>query len=75
MKTAFKLSKHALSIRPIFSPDGQTVLFADFSVYDYSHGADLMIGDLRTRTVKPFLGQSPSGRGDSNDYDQIVDWK
>src|SRR5208282_486840 len=58
MKTAFKLSKHALSIRPIFSPDGQTVLFADFSVYDDTHAADLMIGDLRTRTVKPFLGQS-----------------
>lgn len=75
MKTAFKLSKHALSIRPIFSPDGQTVLFADFSVYDESHGADLMIGDLRARTVKPFSGQSPFGKGDSVDYDQIVDWK
>jgi Tol biopolymer transport system component len=75
MKTAFKLSKHALSIRPIFSPDGQTVLFSDFSVYDDGHGANLMIGDLRTRTVKPFLGQSPSGKGDSVDYDQVVDWK
>jgi Tol biopolymer transport system component len=74
LKTAFKLSKHRLSRAPVFSPDGEQVLFGDFTAYDSNHGPNLMIGDLRTRAVKPFPGQLPPDR-DSFQYDQIVDWK
>jgi Tol biopolymer transport system component len=74
LRTAYNLSKRPLSIRPFFSPDGQRVLFADFSTYDNNHGPNLMIGDLRTRAVKPFPGQLRAGDNAGN-YDQIMDWK
>jgi Tol biopolymer transport system component len=68
-KTDFKLSEHAPSLGPRFSPDGKHVLFTDFGNYQ----AVLTIGNLATRELKPLARQLPSD--DYAEYDQVVDWK
>ena len=75
LKTSFKLSQQTLSIRPVFSPDGQRVLFANFTRYSETLRPDWVIANLKTRASRPFVVQEPSRQGDDQGYDEIVDWK
>ncbi len=75
LKTAFKLSQQTLSRSPVFSPDGQRVLFANFTRYSETLQPDWMIANLKTHAVKPFTVQEPADQGDRLSFDLIVDWK